>query len=218
MTAGQLLLKRSFDVSVAAAGLAVLALPICVISVLVKATSTGPVFYRQPRVGRHGRLFNCVKFRTMYPGSDRHGAITTALDLRVTRIGRVLRRYKLDELPQLWNILRGDMSFVGPRPDVPGYADRLSGVDRRILELYPGITGPATLRFRDEEVLLSQVADPQRYNDEVIFPEKVKINLAYLENWSIWKDLGYILVTVAPGMGRRFGISKRLGHSPKTGP
>jgi lipopolysaccharide/colanic/teichoic acid biosynthesis glycosyltransferase len=122
----------------------------------------------------------------------------------------------MDELPQLWNVLVGHMSFVGPRPDVPGYADLLREKDRRLLELYPGITGPATLRFRDEETLLSMVADPQRYNDEVLYPEKVKINLAYLDNWSLWKDMGYILLTIAPGMGRLFGIGRWLGLSSES--
>jgi len=101
---------------------------------------------------------------------------STGFVFKITPIDRFLRKYKLDEIPQLWNVLIGNMSFVGPRPDVPGYADRLQGDDRRILELYPGITGPATLKFRDEENLLAQVPDPQRYNDEVIFPEKVRLN------------------------------------------
>jgi lipopolysaccharide/colanic/teichoic acid biosynthesis glycosyltransferase len=119
----------------------------------------------------------------------------------------------MDELPQLWNVFVGHMSFVGPRPDVPGYADLLGEKDRRLLELYPGITGPATLRFRDEETLLSTVTDPQRYNDEVLYPEKVKINLAYLDNWSFWNDMGYILLTIAPGISQLLGIGRRLGFS-----
>ncbi len=214
MTRGQIISKRLFDVPVAFIGLMALFVPMGLMGLIVRLTSAGPALYRHTRIGRHARPFRCVKFRTMYLDSDSQGSITTASDSRVTPVGRVLRKYKLDELPQLWNILRGNMSFVGPRPDVAGYADRLEGEQRRILDLYPGITGPATLRFRDEEMLLSRVADPKRYNDEVIFPEKVRLNLAYLENWSIWKDLGYILFTVAPSICLRLGISRRLDGCP----
>jgi lipopolysaccharide/colanic/teichoic acid biosynthesis glycosyltransferase len=134
----------------------------------------------------------------MTTGADAQGSITTSGDVRITPIGRFLRRFKLDEYPQLWNVLIGNMSFVGPRPDVPGYADRLSGDARRILQLRPGITGPATLYFRNEEELLSSVADPKKYNDEVIWPKKVEMNLQYLDTWGFWKDIGYIFVTVLP--------------------
>jgi len=211
MTRLQLALKRAFDVPIALVGLSLMIVPIGIIALLVKLSSVGPVFYRQTRVGRRGRHFECIKFRTMYPDADKQGPVTTTRDDRITSFGRILRRFKLDELPQLWNVLVGHMSFVGPRPDVPGYADRLQGKDRRLLELYPGITGPATLRFRDEETLLSVVAHPQRYNDEVLYPEKVKINLAYLDNWSFWKDMGYILQTIAPGASQQLGIVRRLG-------
>ncbi len=211
MTRLQLTLKRAFDVPIALIGLSLMIVPIGIIALLVKLSSVGPVFYRHSRVGRYGRHFECIKFRTMYPGSDTQGSVTTARDDRITPLGRILRRFKLDELPQLWNVFVGNMSFVGPRPDVPGYADRLDGKDRRLLELYPGITGPATLRFRDEEALLSMVADPQRYNDEVLYPEKVRLNLDYLDNWSFVKDMGYILQTIAPGVNRLLGIDRRLG-------
>jgi len=140
----------------------------------------------------------------MYIDSEKAGTITTANDDRITRVGRILRRYKLDELPQLWNVFRGDMSFVGPRPDVPGYWDRLSGDAARVLEIRPGITGPATLKFRDEETILAQVEDPKRYNDEIIFPEKVRLNIRYIENYSFLKDIGYILVTIFPGLTGKF--------------
>lgn len=195
----------------AVAGLIVALLPLSIIALLIKKTSPGPLFFKQLRVGRHGRLFCCVKFRTMFPESERHGSVTIAGDRRITPIGRFLRKYKLDEIPQLWNVLIGNMSFVGPRPDVPGYADRLQGGDRRILELYPGITGPATLKFRDEEAILAQAADPQRYNDEIIFPEKVRLNLEYMNHWSLWKDMGYILLTVMPGLARKAGLRRKLG-------
>ena len=108
---------------------------------------------------------------------------------RITPLGAVLRKYKLDELPELWNVLIGDMSLVGPRPDVPGYADRLEGEDRRMLLLKPGITGPASLKYRNEEELLAEQENPQRYNDEVLFPDKVRINIEYLDNWSFGKDI-----------------------------
>lgn len=124
--------------------------------------------------------------------------ITIAGDARVTRLGKWLRRFKLDELPQLFNVLKGDMSFVGPRPDVPGYMDKLDGTARALLGLRPGITGPATLAFRNEEVLLAQAPDPQTYNDRVIFPEKVRLNLQYMRNLSLLNDLRCILRTMLP--------------------
>lgn len=122
--------------------------------------------------------------------------MTTANDPRITRWGAWFRRYKIDELPQLWNILKGDMSFVGPRPDVPGYLDQLQGDDRRLLDLRPGLTGPATLKYRAEENILADQPDPQTYNDTVIWPDKVRLNLQYLETWSIWADIGYVVKTV----------------------
>ena len=167
--------------------------------------------YGVGRLGWHGRLFNVTKFRTMQVGSDRFGSVTVASDKRITPIGKILRRTKLDEFPQLWNVLLGHMSFVGPRPDVPGYADQLQGEDRRVLELRPGITGPATLLFRNEEELLALAEDPTRFNDEVVFPEKVRLNLAYLDTWSFWKDIGYILATVAPPLTRLTGLDRHLG-------
>ena len=147
----------------------------------------------------------------MCTGAQAHGTVTTAADARVTPLGRFLRRWKLDELPQLWNVLAGRMSFVGPRPDVPGYADRLQGDDRRILELRPGITGPATLLFRDEERLLALAKNPQAFNDAVVYPEKVRLNREYLETGNFWRDLGYVFATVWPGLTRRLGWDLRLG-------
>jgi lipopolysaccharide/colanic/teichoic acid biosynthesis glycosyltransferase len=204
-------LKRVFDALAALLGLLVLLLPMLVVGLIVKLSSRGPILYRQNRVGRQGRLFRVSKFRTMFVGSDRFGSVTTAVDDRITPIGRILRRTKLDEFPQLWNVLLGHMSFVGPRPDVPGYADQLQGDDRRVLELRPGITGPATLLFRHEEELLALARNPKAFNDAVIFPEKVRLNLAYLDHWSFWRDLGYIVATVAPFLTRAAGIDRRLG-------
>jgi lipopolysaccharide/colanic/teichoic acid biosynthesis glycosyltransferase len=192
--------KRTFDIVASLFGLVVLAIPFCFVALAVRLSSRGPVFFTQQRVGRHGTLFTCVKFRTMYMGSDKQGSVTAATDVRVTPIGRLLRKYKLDEFPQLWNVLIGKMSLVGPRPDVPGYADKLQGEARRILALRPGITGPATLHFRNEEGLLAAQADPRKYNDQVIWPRKVELNLRYIDQWGFWRDIGYILATVFPSI------------------
>ena len=156
------------------------------------------VLYSQKRVGKQGGLFTLYKFRTMVHNADTMsgGSITVENDDRITTIGKLLRRWKLDELPTLWNVLKGDMSFVGPRPDVPGYADKLVGESRRILEIRPGITGPATLKYSNEEKLLADVDNPKKYNDEVIFPDKVKINLEYMDNWSLWMDIKIIFKTI----------------------
>jgi len=207
----QRLEKRLFDVVFAIVGLIVTFVPSCIIALLIILDTSGPPLFKQFRVGRHGNLFQCIKFRTMYSESEKRGTVTSASDNRITPIGRFLRKYKLDEIPQLWNVLVGNMSIVGPRPDVPGYVDLLKGNDRRMLELYPGITGPATLRFRFEEELLAQVNNPQRYNDEVIFPEKVRLNLEYLEHWSFWKDIAYIIATVLPGFTKLIGLDRKLG-------
>jgi lipopolysaccharide/colanic/teichoic acid biosynthesis glycosyltransferase len=138
----------------------------------------------------------------MIPNAPALGYITTTGDSRITGIGRILRSLKLDELPQLWNVFIGEMSFVGPRPDMPGYADQLQGDSRKILELSPGITGPASLYFKDEEKFLAGVKDPKEYNDTIIWPKKVRLNLEYYNNWSFWKDIGYIFVTLFPAFDR----------------
>jgi lipopolysaccharide/colanic/teichoic acid biosynthesis glycosyltransferase len=207
----QRLVKRVFDVVGAIAGLVLFVLPGAVISAVIKGTSRGPVLFIQSRVGRGGRLFKCAKFRTMEVGAERSGTITKAGDRRVTSVGRFLRRYKLDEFPQLWNVLTGRMSFVGPRPDMPGYADLLEGKARRLLEIRPGITGPASLLFRDEETLLASVARTRAFNDEVVYPAKVAINLDYLNHWSYWRDLVYLTATVAPQLTAKLGWDRLLG-------
>ena len=189
-------MKRLFDITASLFGLLVLWPLLLVVAVAVRiGMPDGPVLFRQKRVGQYGRLFTLVKFRTM---TVNHGGscVSVAGDSRITPLGAFLRRRKLDELPELWNVLRGDMSFVGPRPDVPGYADRLQGEERRILELRPGITGPATLKYRNEEELLATQTDAQRYNDEIIYPEKVRINLEYLKNRSFAGDIRIILQTL----------------------
>ena len=188
--------KRLFDFTVSLIGLIVLWPVFLVIAFLIKIKMPGgPVIFKQQRVGQQGKLFTMYKFRSMlvdHAGSS----ISVKGESRITHLGEKLRRYKLDELPELWNVLIGDMSFVGPRPDVPGYADMLQGDDRRMLLLKPGKTGPASLKYRNEEELLAQQEDPVKYNDQVVFPDKVKINLDYLENRSFWGDIKIIFETV----------------------
>ncbi len=206
-TSFDMAMKWLFDRVMALVGLLVLWPVLLVVAVLVKVKMPGgPVIFRQRRVGQGGRLFTMYKFRSMTVG---HGgsSVSVAGESRITPLGAKLRRYKLDELPELWNVLVGDMSFVGPRPDVPGYADRLTGTDRDVLRLRPGITGPASLKYRDEEDLLAKVDDPQRYNDEVIFPDKVRINLYYLNHYSFVKDIQMIFCTV---LGRHMKYNNEL--------
>jgi lipopolysaccharide/colanic/teichoic acid biosynthesis glycosyltransferase len=203
--------KRALDFVVSFVGLVILAIPLSVLTLAMCLLEGRPVFFQQKRVGRHGRVFTIYKFRTMRNAAGCAPTITTVGDSRVTPLGCWLRRFKLDELPQLWNVLRGDMSFVGPRPDVPGYLDRLCGDATALWELRPGITGPATLLFRREEAMLASVNDYVRFNDEVIYPEKVRVNLAYVQQISFLLDLGYILATLAPSISRRLGVDRRLG-------
>ena len=191
-----MILKYLFDRLASLVGLFCLWPVLAVVAILIRVKMPGgPVIFRQKRVGRHGRLFTMYKFRSM---TVSHGgsSVSVAGESRITPLGARLRRYKLDELPELWNVLKGDMSFVGPRPDVPGYADQLQGESRRVLVLRPGITGPASLKYRDEEELLATVENPQEYNDQVIYPDKVRINLYYLDHYSFVKDIQMIVCTV----------------------
>lgn len=190
------LAKRAFDIVFALVGLA-LTFWIIALGWIISTLSTGSNgLFTQCRVGRHGKCFRLFKLRTMRTSFKQTTNVTTAHDMRITECGRFLRRTKLDELPQLFNVLIGDMSMVGPRPDVPGFADTLSGADRIILSVRPGITGPASLRFRDEEKLLALQQYPERYNRDVIFPEKVRINREYVQNYSFFADLKYIWKTL----------------------
>lgn len=190
------MLKFLFDRIVALFGLIVLSPVLLIVAILIKIKMPGgPAFFTQKRVGRNGKLFTMYKFRSMTV-SHSGSSISVAGESRITPLGAVLRKYKLDELPELWNVLIGDMSFVGPRPDVPGYADKLEGEDRLVLKLRPGITGPASLKYANEEEILAQVANPQQYNDEVIFPDKVKINLDYYYNHTFIGDIKLIFQTV----------------------
>ncbi|MBO7491299.1 MAG: sugar transferase [Bacteroidales bacterium] len=191
-----MVLKHIFDRIISFIGLICFSPLLFILAILIKVRMPGgPVLFTQKRVGKNGRLFNIYKFRTMVVN---HGgsSVSVAGETRITPLGATLRKYKLDELPELWNVFIGNMSFVGPRPDVPGYADQLKGDDLEVLQLLPGITGPASLKYRNEEELLATVEDPQRYNDEVIFPDKVRINRYYLHHYSFWMDIKIILATV----------------------
>ena len=218
-----MILKWLFDRIVAFIGLAVLWPGLLIVAILVKVKMPGgPAFFVQKRVGKGGNLFSCHKFRTM---TVKHNGSTVSVagDSRITPLGATLRHYKLDELPGLWDVLIGNMSFVGPRPDVPGYADKLQGNDRDVLKLRPGITGPATLKYRLEDELLSDVrslvhgsgftvngsmltqeqidgmSDQELavwYNDNVIYPDKVRLNCYYYRHYSFIKDIQMIFCTV----------------------
>ncbi|MEY8723350.1 sugar transferase [Bacteroides stercorirosoris] len=189
-------LKLFFDRGASLFGILLLSPVLLFVGILIRIKMPGgPVFFKQKRVGQHGRLFTMYKFRSMMVNHS-GSSISVQGESRITPLGAKLRKYKLDELPELWNVLIGDMSFVGPRPDVPGYADKLEGENRRVLLLKPGITGPASLKYRNEEELLAQQEDPQKYNDEVLFPDKVRINIEYLDHWSFWNDIKIIIYTI----------------------
>lgn len=205
-----MILKWLFDRTAALIGLGMLWPVLAVVAILVKVKMPGgPILFVQKRVGKDGKLFNCHKFRTMKVKHD-GSPVSVAGDKRITPLGAVLRHYKLDEFPELWDVLIGNMSFVGPRPDVPGYADRLQGDDRDVLKLRPGITGPATLKYRLEDELISDyVAKKQaegdnreaqviavEFNDTVIYPDKVRLNCYYYRNYSFIKDIQMIFCTV----------------------
>lgn len=210
-----MILKFIFDRLMALIGLLCLWPLLIVLAILIKVKMPGgPAFFTQKRVGRHGRLFTIHKFRSMAVSHD-NSSISIAGEARITSLGATLRRYKLDELPELWDVLIGNMSFVGPRPDVPGYADKLEGDNRDVLKLRPGITGPATLKYRREDEMLSGVrslvADLNDdfnfdektdqevalwYNDNVIYPDKVRLNCYYYRHYSFIKDIQMILCTV----------------------
>ena len=205
-----MILKWLFDRVVSLIGLLFLWPVLLIVAILVKVKMPGgPAFFVQKRVGKGGKLFDCHKFRTM---TVKHNGSTVSVagDSRITPFGATLRHYKLDELPGLWDVLIGNMSFVGPRPDVPGYADQLQGDDRRVLELRPGITGPATLKYRLEDEMISEYVAKKHaegdkramqeiaveYNDTVIYPDKVRLNLYYLDHYSFIKDFQMIVCTV----------------------
>jgi lipopolysaccharide/colanic/teichoic acid biosynthesis glycosyltransferase len=192
----QAAMKRSFDLLFAIIGLSLTWWIIVFAWIAATIDTRQNGFFMQPRVGLHGRLFKVIKIRTMRNHSDIVTTVTTRDDPRITPLGRLFRKTKIDELPQLINVLLGQMSFVGPRPDVPGFADKLQGEEREILTLRPGITGPATIKYRNEEDILQKQNDPETYNTNVIYPDKVKINLAYIKNWKLAMDIKYIWATI----------------------
>ena len=198
--------KRAFDLAAAAAALLLLALPMLILALLVKISSPGRAFYRQVRVGRHRREFRLVKFRTMRSGADQQGAQVTARgDARITRLGSFLRRTKLDELPELWNVLRGELSLVGPRPEVPRYVAQYPPDWELVFSVRPGITDLATLQFRDEEAVLAGAADAERAYLEVIVPIKMRLALEYVARRSLGLDLKILWLTVwGITLGRRW--------------
>lgn len=196
LSLGQRVAKRALDLAVAGVG-ALITSPLMVGGVVVATIDTKEWgIFTQVRIGRHGRPIRVHKLRTMRTSTTHTTTVTTLDDPRITPIGRQLRRFKVDELPQLIDVLVGSMSLVGPRPDVTGWADRLQGPDRIILSVRPGITGPGTLAYRHEEQLLARVSDPDQHNRDVIWPSKVRLNRAYVEAWSLRKDISLLLATV----------------------
>jgi lipopolysaccharide/colanic/teichoic acid biosynthesis glycosyltransferase len=187
-------IKMILDRLIAFIALIILFPLLLLVSILLISSSKGPVLFRQTRIGQFGKTFTILKFRTMRVNDDPN-TISIKDDTRITFIGKYLRKYKLDELPELINIFRGEMSFVGPRPDVAGYMDKLGEEDKEILSLKPGITGPASLKYINEEEILCHVENPRKYNDMIIFPDKVRINKLYLDNWSLGLDIKIILHT-----------------------
>jgi lipopolysaccharide/colanic/teichoic acid biosynthesis glycosyltransferase len=188
--------KRIFDLFFSLIGLLLLGWIILIAALLARLDTRENGFFTQKRVGQFGKIFKVIKIRTMKPSNFVNTTVTTSFDSRITKLGRFLRKTKIDELPQLVNILIGQMSFVGPRPDVTGFADRLTGEEKLILSIKPGITGPATLVYRNEEKLLASVDNPEKYNSEVIFPDKVRINMEYINKYSFFNDIKYIFATI----------------------
>lgn len=202
LTPGQRLAKRSFDLVFALVGL-VVTLPILVVAVVVATLETREFgIFSQLRIGRGGDPFRMHKVRTMRSTLDLTSTVTIDRDPRITRSGRIMRKLKIDEIPQLWNVLLGEMSFVGPRPDVPGFADQLSGADRIILSVRPGITGPAAVAYRHEEYMLARVDDPERYNRDVIWPDKVRINREYVQTYRFSRDIRSLVDTARSVLSR----------------
>ena len=192
MSLQQRFVKRMFDILFSLIGLLLLWWLIVLAWLVATIETRSNGLFLQKRVGKEGKMFTVIKIKTMSHLKGASNNITTANDHRITEIGRFFRRTKIDEFPQLWNVFIGNMSFVGPRPDVSGYADRLYGSDSIILTVRPGITGPASLKYKNEESLLAEKIDPIKYNDDVIWPDKVKINCDYIRDYRLIKDLSYI--------------------------
>jgi lipopolysaccharide/colanic/teichoic acid biosynthesis glycosyltransferase len=189
--------KRLFDIAVASVGLVATAPLFAAVALAVKVSDGGAVFFRQERVGRAASRFRIWKFRTMVVDAERHGGqLTVRGDRRLTSLGRILRAVKLDELPQLLNVLAGEMSFVGPRPEVPRYVELYDAEQRRVLELIPGITDPASIRYYDESEMLAGSSDPERLYVDEVMPRKIALNLDYARNATVVSDLGIIIKTI----------------------
>lgn len=205
-------LKRAIDLLLAIPALVAIS-PVIVVAALASRLDTGQSgIFAQRRVGRDGQLFTLYKIRTMAAAeAGMASSVTTSTDARVTQLGRWLRTFKIDELPQLVNVVRGEMSLVGPRPDVPGFADLLEGEARVVLAVRPGITGPATLHYRHEEGLLAAVDDPESYNRDVVYPAKVRMNLDYVHNYSLRMDLRYLASTVRQVVHRAQRVAREAG-------
>jgi len=197
MTRKQILIKRLFDLLFSFMGLFFL-WPVIILAIIVASIDTRSFgVFIQKRIGLNGKIINVFKVKTMYPSiSGKRSSITADVSSSISKSGMVFRAFKVDELPQLLNVFIGTMSFVGPRPDVPGYADKLVGDDRVILKIKPGITGPASIKYANEEEILSGVDNPKHYNDHVIWPDKVKINKCYYFNYTLFGDIKYILNTI----------------------
>ena len=190
------MVKRLFDIIFSFVGIVFLFPVFIIVSILIKIDSSGPVFFIQERVGLNGNFFKIIKFRSMKINHNNSLKVTLENDKRITRIGKKIRKYKIDEIPELINVFIGDMSLVGPRPDVPGYADLLEGESRNILKLRPGITSRASIKYANEEMILLNEDDPIAYNNDIIFPDKVKLNLNYYYNNNIWIDIKIIFATL----------------------
>lgn len=189
-------MKRLFDILASGCGLLVLSPIFIIVAIWIKLDSDGPVFYRQTRVGRYNKDFRIFKFRSMRVGSDKGSLVTIGgRDPRVTRSGYFIRKFKIDELPQLINVFVGDMSLVGPRPEVRHYVDYWTAEQMKVLDVRPGITDPASIRFRNENELLEKAVDPERYYIDVIMQEKIKLYLEYVEKSSFWYDIKLIFQT-----------------------
>jgi len=190
-----LFIKRTFDIFFSVIGIFFLSPIIFFAWVIASLDTRSNGFFLQTRIGKNAKPFKIIKIKTMIPLDGYNSTVTQSGDERITKLGSILRRFKIDETPQIINVLLGQMSFVGPRPDVPGYADKIQGKDREFLRIRPGITGPAAIKYRNEEKILSLQKNAQKYNDEIIWPDKIKINIKYIEEWSFKKDLQYIFKT-----------------------
>jgi lipopolysaccharide/colanic/teichoic acid biosynthesis glycosyltransferase len=189
--------KRFIDLLFAIPGFLILSPFFFLVALAIKLESPGPIFFRQIRVGHQGHYFRLVKFRTMLANAEKMGPqITVGKDSRITGIGKLLRKTKVDELPQLFNVIAGEMSLVGPRPEVPRYVSLYSQKDKRVLELMPGITDPASIKYRQESEILAESSDPERTYIEVIMPEKIEINLAYALEATVFSDFKVVLETL----------------------